>query len=659
MQDQFKQASVLLSKGQAPKAEKLLRQLLEKAPNNENVMSLLGHSLLMQNKLPAAIEQFVQLTHLHPKSANAQIELANVYLRNKQFLEAEQAFTMSVKLNPNYSEAWHFLGNLRMQRGARSQAKECFIKAERSDPFRQQFAKVKQLMEKRAFHQAEKICRQVLEKHPNHPQALFVLAKFAEQVEAYEQAVSILNRGLKYAPYHISLWRQLVKSYSHMGMLKESIEAAKKLVAIDPSITDHFMTLAVEQANAGFFEQALDNYDQALKLSPKVANIHIQRGHVLKTLGRREECEQAYLQSLALEKVNGTAYWALADLKSHRFDEQQINAMAKLLADESINPAQRSQAAFALAKAFEDSFDYRHAFEYYKLANHLRPEVQYDPDDYGQMCQQIIKTYSPKTLECQAHFEGQPATPIFIVGLTRSGSTLIEQMLASHSLIEGTMELYSLPRTVRRAGLINKIKELSYPEFMSQFSVKELTDLGQSYLDETAIYRHGKPYFIDKMPPNFHNVGLIQMILPHAIIIDARRHPLSTGLSNFKQHFARGYDFSYQLAHIGHYYNCYLNLMDHWDKAMPKKVLCVQYENMVQDTENQLRKVLRHVGVEFEPQCLDFHKNKRAVRTASSEQVRQPINTKGMEQWRHFEPYLQDLKNALGEKTLARFAKWE
>ena len=484
------------------------------------------------------------------------------------------------------------------------------------------------------------------------------LSTIAEQHGSHEEALQILNQGLQYAPFHVNLWQALAKNLAHVGQLDKAITATRKLVELEPMQYRYHFLLSSELANAGQFEEGLDACQQALALAPNSANIYLQLGHLLKTLGQRTQCEQAYKQSISLEKINGTAYWALADLKSYQFDDTEKKAMYNLVSNSQTPPAQAAQACFALAKSHEDNHDYNLAFEHYLKANNLRPDVNFEPKNYQAKCELVRHGFSKQVLKLQAKFTEQQPTPIFIVGLTRSGSTLLEQILSSHSDVEGTMELYSLPRVVRRLEKISNRKGITYPELMAQLSPQDLSALGQGYLKDTEIYRNGKPYFIDKMPPNFHNVGLIHMILPNAIIIDARRHPLSTGFSNFKQHFAKGYDFSYDLANIGHYYNSYLALMDHWDEVMPEEVLCIQYENLIQDTENQIRQLLHHCGLPFQASCLNFHANKRAVRTASSEQVRQPINTKGMEQWRHFDAFLTPLKEALGEQTLKRFAQW-
>jgi hypothetical protein len=343
-------------------------------------------------------------------------------------------------------------------------------------------------------------------------------------------------------------------------------------------------------------------------------------------------------------------------MKTWRFRDDDLPLMREIVEDESVKPEQRAQAAFALGKALEDRQQYDEAFAAYRAGNELRPGVSFDPDVQRQGMAEIKLAFDREALRTRAAPLPRGPTPVFIVGLPRSGSTLIEQILASHSAIEGTMELAALPNLVRRVSIEGGKRNLRYPASMAVFDRAELAGWGQAYLDDTAMYRTNKRLFIDKLPTNFDKVGLIHMILPQAVIIDARRHPLACGFSCYKQHFAGGHPFSYDLAHIGHYYNAYLDLMDHWDAVLPGKVLCVRYESVVSDTERAVRRLLTHCGVGFENACLRFFENRRPVRTASSEQVRQPIYRKGVGQWRHFERHLQPLIDSLGQRTLARFS---
>jgi len=651
-------ASTLVAQGQLIEADQKLREALSIKPKSQEALSLFAHSMMLQQKTNKAIEIFRQLTKLNPKSAQGFVELGMALMSNEQHEKAEKFLQRAIELDSKHSFALHNLGNVLMHRGARKKAKHYFIKAERNDPFRNYFIDVQQALKQNDLQNAEKICRRILTHHKGHPQALHSLALIASKTDAYEEAVKILEYALKHSPYHFNLWEALINNYTILGLLSKSIAAAQKLVSIEPGEARYFILLAGELYKAGKYEESLNNYDRAIALAPSDANTYLLIGHVLKSMGRREECETAYKKSLTLEKINGTAFWSLADLKSLSFSQAEVKQMKAIIENDNVPAEQRTQSLFALAKCYEDREKYNQAFELYAQANQLKPDIRFDPKGYQLSCKKIINNFTNKVLSSQSIIANREVTPIFIVGLTRSGSTLIEQILASHSAIEGTMELYCLPRTVRRTDILCKKEGGNYPESISQLSATQLGNLGQSYLNETAIYRRGRPCFIDKMPPNFQHVGLINMILPNAIIIDVRRHPLSCGFSNFKQHFSRGVDFSFNLEHIGHYYNGYLDLMDHWDKVLPNKVICVQYENLVQNTEQQVRQILAHCNLAFENNCLKFYENKRAVKTASSEQVRQPINSKGMVQWKNFEVYLQPLAKILGEQTLKRFSKW-
>lgn len=657
MQTQFQQALNFMASNEPHKAEAILRQLDEQQGNQEGVLSVLGYSLIKQNRFAEAENVFMRMLEHYP-SATGWGQLASALLSQQKISAATAAYQKAVEMDPQYSEAWHLLGNLLMHQGQTAEAVSCFSHAQHSDPYKPQFIKVQRHMQQGEFADAEQICREVLKSHANHAQALFTLAKLAAQVSAFEEAIDILNLALRYSPFHVSLWNELVKNMAELGYYEKAVDACQRLIKIEPENISHWLALAANLSHLGLNEKSLQAYHEALKLAPQRADIYLQIGHMHKVLGKRQECEDAYRRCISMDKINGAAYWALADLKSYQFSQGDMEAMQAIVDDPDTAKQQRTQAGFALAKALEDKKQYRQAFNCYQQANALRPDVSFDADIYRQKCRQLAEVFNPQLLVKQATAKHQGPIPIFIVGLPRSGSTLIEQILASHSLIEGTMELFNLPRLVRNLNIAGGVRHKPYPEAMELFTPKQLHEFGQMYLQQTKIYRTGKPYFIDKAPPNFHNIGLIHMLLPDAIIIDARRHPLSSGFSNFKQHYANGHDFSYNLGHIGHYFNAYLELMDHWDTVLPGKVLRVQYENMVQSTEEQIIAMLKHCGLRFEFQCLEFHQNQRAVRTSSSEQVRQPINRKGMQQWQHFSDYLQPMKIALGEKTLARFAQW-
>jgi tetratricopeptide (TPR) repeat protein len=379
-------------------------------------------------------------------------------------------------------------------------------------------------------------------------------------------------------------------------------------------------------------------------------------GHALKTAGRHAESIEAYTSSIAKAPNLGEAYWSLANLKTFRFTPEQTLTMRAQLADAKLSAEDRFHFEFSLAKALEDAGEYQESFAHYREGNRLRRAmIRYDADENHAHVERS-KRFFTREFFAQRQGWGCPAPdPVFIVGLPRSGSTLIEQILASHSQVEGTMELPDVAMLARVVGnRTTRPTGAAYPRALEKFSAEELRALGERYLSQTRIQRKtAAPLFIDKMPNNFAHLGFIHLMLPNARIIDARRHPLGCCLSGFKQHFARGQNFTYDLAEIGRYYRDYVQLMAHFDEVLPGRVHRVFYENMVEDTEAEVRRLLEYCRLPFEEGVLRFHENQRAVRTASSEQVRQPIFRDGMEQWRHFDAWLGPLKEALGEVASA------
>jgi hypothetical protein len=405
-------------------------------------------------------------------------------------------------------------------------------------------------------------------------------------------------------------------------------------------------------ARIGDYEQSIDLYSNLLAQHPRQPRIWMSYGHALKTHGREVDSVEAYRKSIELLPSLGEAYWSLANLKTVRFTPEQIESMRAQLTRADLGDDDRFHLHFAMGKALEDAHAYEESFQHYSRGNQIRRAgVQYSADDISAQTQRNKALFTPEFFS-QRHEYGHPsAAPIFIVGLPRAGSTLIEQILSSHSLVEGTMELPDIPalakavmQDARRDG-----EQTLYPQPLADLSAAQCHELGERYLERTRIQRKSDaPYFIDKLPNNFTHLGLIQLALPNARIIDARRHPLGCCFSGFKQHFARGQNFTYGLEDIGRYYHDYVELMAHFDAVLPGRVHRVFYESMVEDTEQEVRRLLEYCGLPFEPGCLRFYENERDVRTASSQQVRQPIYRGGLDQWRHYDPWLGPLKTALG-----------
>jgi tetratricopeptide (TPR) repeat protein len=401
-------------------------------------------------------------------------------------------------------------------------------------------------------------------------------------------------------------------------------------------------------------EQALEAYERAARLLPEELRLRTSLGHVHKTLGSRVKSEAAYKEALALDPGFAEAWWSLADLKTYVFDDAEVVTMERALTNGKRSRPETAQLHFALGRALEQRREYRDAFAHYARGNALRRlDAPFDIARFEARCARI-RSFFDLRFFAERGGSGDPSrAPIFIVGLPRSGSTLIEQILASHSRVEGTMELPNILMITRELDAIAPDRN-GYPETLRHMPATQLTVLGSRYVAQTAPLRHGHERFTDKLPNNFSHIGLIHAVLPQATVIDARRHPMDACFGTFKQHFAIGQTFSYDLEDLGRYYRCYLSLMDHWDAVLPGKVLHFQYEELVRNPEASIRRLLEHCGLPFEPACLSFHETRRSVRTASAEQVRQPLYTSGVGHWRHFEKELEPLRRALGD-CLERF----
>lgn len=535
--------------------------------------------------------------------------------------------------------------------------------AEPLDPLGAQFQTIQLAIQARDHSAAEHTANTMLEAIPGHPRAILTIAHVRQAFGDFEGAVAILEAGLETAPANMTLRTMHLSALEQCGRYASTIEAAKAIARIAPS-AQALWGLVTILMRYGQNEAALRTCD---RLDPLIANqpgqqsaTALVRAQLYRILGRREESLNACRRCLALNPRNATAWWGLADMKTYRFTDEDRIAIAGLAAEPGLASLERSLAAFALAKAEETVAGPARAMAHYHRANALHPASAFNLGGFDTAVARITSAVTADDLATQASLPSPRPTPIFIIGLPRSGSTLVEQILASHSKIEGTIEQPTLPALKRRAHLICA-KQLGgdYLDMIGALPHETLSELGESYLAESALFRsENAAFFTDKLPHNFEHVGLIHKILPHAVIIDVRRNPMDCGYSLYKQHFTQGTEFSYRLETIGRYYNGYLRIMDHWDAVLPGRVFHLQYEDLVAEPEPVVRALLDHIGVAFEETCLSFHQTRRAVRTASSEQVRQPLNTKGVRAWKTVDAELEPLKTALGPATLERFSQY-
>lgn len=489
---------------------------------------------------------------------------------------------------------------------------------------------------------AEPLLRQHLKDDPFDVAAIRMFAELAGRIGRYKDSENLLRRALELSPGFTAARANLALVLYRLNRPEEAIAELDQVIVEEPGNTGHANLQAAVMGRIGEFDEALKLYEAVLQRAAHQPRIWMSYGHMLKTVGRTNEGIGAYRKAIQIMPELGEAWWSLANLKTVRFDDADIAAMEAALASSDIAPEDRFHLDFALGKALEDRDEADAAFAHYAKGNALRREsLNYDANATTRLVDRMIELATPDLFAAAAGLGVDAADPVFVVGMPRAGSTLIEQILSSHSQIEGTSELPDLPILAQRAP--------NYPVNLAQMTGDQLYELGEEYLKRTRIHRKTeRPLFIDKLPNNWIHVVLIRLALPGARIIDARRHPLGCCFSNFKQHFARGQAFSYSLADMGQYYRDYVRLMDHIDRVQPGSVHRVIYERMVDDTEIEVRALLDYCRVPFEEACLQFHKTERAVRTPSSEQVRQPIFREGTEAWKRFDAHLDPLRAALG-----------
>jgi tetratricopeptide (TPR) repeat protein len=498
---------------------------------------------------------------------------------------------------------------------------------------------------------AEALLREHLKAHPTDVAAIRMFAELAARLGRYGDAENLLNRCLELAPSFVSARHNLAVVLHRQQKVEPALVEIDRALAVEPRNPGFRNLKAAVLSRMGEQQQSIDVYRDVLADYPHQPKVWMSLGHALKTAGQRREAIEAYRKSIELAPNLGESYWSLANLKTFRFTPAEVEAMRAQLARPDLDDTDRFHFEFSLGKALEDEREFEQSFGHYSRGNALRRTgIQYDANETTDHVRRSKAALTRELFASRAGVGSPAPDPIFVVGLPRSGSTLVEQILSSHSSVEGTMELPDIIGMARALGGRKlRSQESRYPEVLAELDTKDFHALGEQYLSQTRIQRkQGRPFFIDKMPNNFQHIGLIHLALPNARIVDARRHPLGCCFSGFKQHFARGQHFSYSLEDIGHYYRDYVELMAHFDAVLPGRIHRVNYEQLIDDTEGEVRKLLAYCGLPFEPQCLKFHENERAVRTASSEQVRTPIYREGVDHWRHYEPWLGPLKAALG-----------
>lgn len=635
----------------AHKAIEQTREILSAVPNQPQAVLILASALRRTGDLMGARAALETLVERQPNAAQAWLELGLVHAALGAPKKAIAALKRATKLNPDRAEGWHALAeqfSLLGDEEAASAATAQQIRSATKDPVLLEAATA--LCDSK-LASAERTLKDYLKANPTSVPAIRMLAEVAARLGRYVDAETLLARCLALVPGFTAARHNYAVILHRQNKSQEAIAQTEMLLRNDPKNPSYRTLRGAALGQIGEYAQAIACYEDVLKNFPNQPRAWMSYGHALKAVGRQREGIAAYRKSIRLSPGLGEAYWSLANLKTFRFEANEIASMESIAARGTLSDEDRYHLHFSLGKALEDNGSYAKAFEHYAAGNALRRKsVTYDADETSDHVRRSKALFTPDFLSARAGQGEAARDPIFIVGLPRSGSTLIEQILATHSMVEGTMELPDVIAIARRlGGRQSRAQRSEYPEVLATLDANQLKSLGVEYLERTRVQRKlDRPHFVDKMPNNFLHVGLIHLILPNAKIIDARRHPLGCCFSVFKQHFARGQAFSYDQTELGRYYADYADLMAHFDSVLPGRIHRVIYEQLVDDPEREVRRLLDYCGLPFEEDCLHFYRNSRAVRTASSEQVRQPIFREGVEQWRNFEPWLGPLKAALG-----------
>jgi tetratricopeptide (TPR) repeat protein len=638
--------------GKPELVEARARELLKNHPDDAEAGLLLGTAIRLNGDAEGARAILEPLANANPDWAEVRLELGRALGTLGENHAAIAVLTEAVNIDRNLSPAWSALGEQYVLIGdvlASDAAYSHHFNVSVTEPALQ---KAVAALRNGRPDVTEDILIEFLESNPEHINAIKMLAEAAIACDRNEDASALLERCLELAPDFGAARYRLVSSLYLQNRLHEAMPHIDMLLEKDP-LNPQFRTMKASLlGQMGDDREALDLFESLVKEYPRHPASWISYGHALKSAGKQDEGVLAYRKAIELLPQLGGGYWSLANLKTFRFSDADIAEMQRQLERGDLRVEARVQFFFSLGKAYEDKKQYEPAFENYKKGNALwRSTVEYDAEKTHAFVTMCKEFFTKEFFENRRGVGHKARDPIFVVGLPRAGSTLLEQILSSHSQIEGTMELPNITSMARHMNEDNETDSegVSYPALLADLEPDEFQRRGEEYMDGTRSHRKlGRVYFVDKMPNNYAHIPLIHLILPNAKIFDARRHPMGSCFSNFKQHFARGQHFTYALTDVGRYYKDYVELMAHWDAVLPGKVHRVIYEKLVADPETEIRKIFAYLGLPFEEQTLRFHETERAVRTASSEQVRMPLYKSGVDHWKNFEPWLGPLKTALG-----------
>jgi len=652
---QVAQIRALLRQHKFSEALDAARALVAQQPEHREGLLFVAAAQRCLGQVPEALQTLALLEQQHPRFSRLYEERGNCQVFLKQAPQAIDAFLTAVNLNHALPNSWRMLEGLYRMTGQTENLAMAASHVATLKKIPAEIVTATGFFMDGDLDMAEPMVRAYLLRHGDHVEGMRLLARIGIARKVFDDAEILLAALLQLAPDYKAARREYAEVLIELHKHQEARRQLEQLIAEAPEERFYKLLYASTAVGLGEQQRAVELYRDLLQGTPEDADVHLSIAHALKTLGQRDAAIAEYREAARCRPSFGDAYWSLANLKTYRFEDAELTRMQDLTADPALTTVDRYHLSFALGKALEDRGEFAESFRYYALGNAAkRIESKYRPEIIEDNTRRQIQVCSRSFFAERPGWGASDPDPIFIIGLPRSGSTLIEQVLASHSQVEGTQELANVQQIVANLrGRDPDPKDPRYPAILAHLRAEDYRQLGEKYLADTRVYRGGSgaaptAHFIDKMPNNFRHLGLIHLMLPNAKIIDARREPMACCFSNLKQLFAQGQEFTYSIEDIARYYRTYLELMRHWDSVLPGKVLRVMHEDVVDDLEGNVRRLLEFCGLEFEPQCIEFHKTVRSVRTASSEQVRRPISREGLEHWKHYEPWLDPLKHALG-----------